>query len=386
MSQPRKILLLTSDVATVATVGKLLQGDAAYAVEVCMSLPELGARIQQDAVAAALVDIDPSPLDILAELEPLARRLPGTALIAVASELRSEWILAAMKAGTRYFLAKSALAEDLGDVLRRLAPEPAPELPHGQGAIVTVLSCAGGCGATTLAINLADQLYQLSHKPSLLVDMDFSYGAVSHYLGVKAQYGLGDVLAHDDHIDAQLVRSTMAPHGDGLRVLASPGSFIAKPPVCNGQVPGVMEVFRQVADFTVLDAPRVTLDLAETLSRESRVVVLVFQLNVKDVRFAHVMLHALTERGLPADRFIPVANRTGHKHAMVSLADARNVLGVPVAEVRNDYASAIRSLNYGLLLSQTAPHSLLAKGAAALAGRVLHAAADTDAYSRGNAS
>jgi hypothetical protein len=56
---------------------------------------------------------------------------------------------------------------------------------------------------------------------------------------------------------------------------------------------------------------------------------------------------------------------------MVAVADARKLLGMEVTEIRNDYPAAIKSVNYGMLLSQTAPRSPLAKGSEAVARRIL---------------
>ena len=65
-----------------------------------------------------------------------------------------------------------------------------------RGSAVTILSAGGGCGATTLAVNLAAELGAIdpSSDPPLVVDLDYHYGAVSTYLAVQGDYGVLDLL------------------------------------------------------------------------------------------------------------------------------------------------------------------------------------------------
>ena len=371
MTLQRKILLLGGDPHTAASVVIALKAAGSQDVQVCANLSEMPDRLGQEPSAVVLVDISAAPKAGLSGMEWLIKRFPTVPFLALADELHNEWILAAMKAGAKYFLTKNTLGSDLKDALSRLAP--ASSAAGAPGTVVTVLSCGGGCGATTIAINVADQLHVMSKEESLLVDMDLCYASISQYLGLAATYGLGDVLAHADEIDEQLVRSTMVSHGQGLRVLASP----AGPNWPRGnhldfsQMPRAIDLFRRVSKFTVFDAPRVDMDMALMLAGQSVATLVVFQLNVKDVRFAQWLLSTLVAKGADASRLWPVASRTGQKHAMVEVADARKLLGMDVTEIRNDYRAAIQSVNYGMLLSQTAPRSPLAKGMEAVAKRIL---------------
>jgi pilus assembly protein CpaE len=247
-----------------------------------------------------------------------------------------------------------------------------------RGVAVTVLSASGGCGATTLAINLADALHQAGASSALLVDMDNVYGAVSQYLGLKTPYGLADVLDHSDVIDSQLVRSSLHSHTEHLRVLASPAgaSFAAPAPLQYDRLDRALEVFKQVSPYTVIDAPRVSMDVAATLAKRSKITLIALQLNVKDVRMVQAMLVALRERGVAAEHILPLANRSQAKNAMVSMEDAQRVLGIPVGRLSNDYRAAIQAMNYGQLLREAAPRSDLTRDIAELARKIYKATED----------
>src|SRR6185436_8948194 len=115
-----------------------------------------------------------------------------------------ELLLEAMQVGARHFLLKKSVPADLSNVLHRLCPE---SNVVAQGAAVTVLSAGGGCGATTVAVNLAAELQALDtdSRPALVADLDAHYGAVATYLGVDGEHGIYDLLTRAGALDGQLI-------------------------------------------------------------------------------------------------------------------------------------------------------------------------------------
>ncbi len=236
-----------------------------------------------------------------------------------------------------------------------------------------MLSAGGGCGATTLAIGIADVLARRAGEPAILIDMDTALGAVGSYLGLESPYGLADVLKHSGKIDVQLVLSTAVAHGDSLRVLLSPATanFAAPAALELRNLETVLNVCQQASPFTVIDAPRVQMELAATLARQSLLTLVILQQNVKDIRTARTILLGLADRGVPWTTMLPVVNRWRKRTPMVSFQDTQKALGVStVLQVANDFKSALRSMNYGQPVAQAAGNSKLTKHLRELAAEV----------------
>jgi len=375
MSPRRSILLVTCEQPTAEAVNRALEVEGRFAVNgICRDLRDLAGYLQRKGAPAALVDIDPGPKGMLVELERLTTRFPDTRFVVLSSDVSGEMMLTAMQAGARHFMKKSSVAEELPSALGRLIPE---EVLGGQaGAITTVLAASGGCGATTVAINLANELHLSSGDPALLVDMDLHYGAVGSYLGISGQFGLADVLNHAGHIDPQLIRSTAISCGEGLYVLASPASahFAQTVALDFRNLDQALDACKQAYAHTVIDAPRASMDLAAALAAQSTTTIVVLQLNVKDVRITRETLMALTERGVRAETLIPLANRCHKRSSMVTLDDAQRALGaISLERIRNDFRSAIRGMNYGQPLSRASPRSGMLKDIRELAGKLIRA-------------
>jgi pilus assembly protein CpaE len=168
-------------------------------------------------------------------------------------------------------------------------------------------------------------------------------------------------LARDGHVDGHLVRSTAVPFSDRLHVLLSPVSINAlhAESVHNQNMSKVLHACKQTYRHTIIDAPRVSRQVAATLAGASSAVLIVFQLTVKDIHIVRAARTALREHGLPNDRIVLVANRHD-KRSMVSVDEARKALGdQPLHLIANDYRTAVHNINFGRSLAETAPTSLL---------------------------
>jgi pilus assembly protein CpaE len=356
------LLLVTKEPGTVAAVAAALERNGDFSTGcVCGDFSQLLARLKPGPAHAVLVDIDTAPSRTLAELEPIIARFTDTRFIVVSSLRRDDLMLEAMQIGARHFLVKQSIAADLLGVLRRLVPSESAEVGRS-GVGVLLLSASGGCGATTLAINLADELPATESTPALLVDLDCHYGALVSYLGVEGRYGLTDVLADPARLDAQLISSTAVPYSNRLHVLIGPASvpLPQTPTVEHPYLDTAMGLCKRAYQYTVIDAPRVPIDLAARLARASQVTLIVFQVSVKDIRIARTMRAGLLERGVSPDRIVLLANRYRKRHSMIDAKEVQTALGgVGFERIRDDFRSAIRSLNYGRPLSQVAPRSTM---------------------------
>jgi len=369
MSAQSNVLLMTPDASLAAEVNRALSGNG-HVLEPTwpQTARDLLAHLTRSSAAmpVVLVDLDPQPRQILSDLERVVARFPGSRFVGLADQLSSELLLESMQVGLRRVVSKRTMHGELHAVLDRLMGG-ASAGGSGQGELLTMLSASGGCGTTTLAVNLA---YELARQPSaaggqraLLIDMDCHYGAMATYLGLEPRYGLDQILNYSGPIDTDLLSTTATAWGDELHVLASPASirFCKPEPLNMDRLEQALRCARQAYRHTIVDAPRVGMELASILATASTRTLLVFQLTVKDIRIARQMLDALVEWGVPPGNLLPVANRYARRQ-MISLDDASKALGgIRIACVRNDWSAAIAGLNYGQTLAQAAARSVLRK-------------------------
>jgi pilus assembly protein CpaE len=371
MTARTSIILMSADPVMAGAVADAIKGNGHVLTgDRFRDLRELTVQLTSQAVPIALVDLDPQPQQVLPQLERLVARFPTTRFIALSSAVGNELLLEAMQTGVRRVVEKQKLGAELPGVLDRLTAAEAAEAEPG-GHLVTILSAGGGCGATTIAVNLADELATSRNQPTLLWDLDCAYGAVSGYLGITPNYAADQILHYSGEIDGQLIRSTATVHSDRLHVLASP--FSTNPdnpePLRFEQLENAINSARRAYGITIVDAPRLGIPTLATLAASSAQTLLVLQLTVKDLRSARVMLQALRGRGIDMERVIPVASRFV-KRQFISQEEAEKALGMKLLTIRNDFTPAIKGLNFGQMLAEIAPRSSVRRDLQELIGKL----------------
>ncbi len=366
------VLVMTAEPDVKAVVKAALGGDERWGQpQACRSLIGLTDHLERYGAAVAIVDVDPDPPRLLGDLDPIVVRFSETRFVLIADRPTSEVVVDAMRIGARHVLDKALLPTQLVPVLNRLVPASRADAA-GTGAVVTVLSASGGCGATTIAINAAGELCEQQGDSSLLVDLDVASGGVALALGLRGRCGIADVLAHASGPDPDLVRSSAVSAG-ALSVLLSPASvnFAWPRPLVWENLSAAMTACRRAFACTVVDAPRVPLPVAATLAAASRVTLIVMQLSVKDLQIARGLRQGLYEHGVAPERVITLVNRYRRRYSEIGLDQAQRALqGNHIELVGNDYRAVSRSINFGRPLAEVAPRSSVRKDLRKLLGRL----------------
>lgn len=371
------VVLLGKRKETVAEVRAALEtSSVGRLAKVCKGLTEFRAQLSKVIGAAdsgvAIVDIDGVSEHFLHDLSKLSSAYVTIRFLVVATEFNEKVVVKAMQAGARHFLRKSSIASDLDTVLKSLLTYEV-ETPVWPGKVVPVLSCSGGCGATTLAVNLANELKLLAAKQVLIIDLDDHYGSVGPHLGLQGDYGIAHVLDREAVIDRHLIETSVVSYTNGLDVLLSPAVATADElDVLKYENLGrAIAVCRESHDYVIIDAPRLPKRALAELAPVSQVAIVVFRLTVKDIDFAISTISFLADRGISRERIIPVANQVWKRGPFLKLREARRAIGADsICTVRNGLRQAVKSINRGRPLAGVARWSKLRRDFRNLAATV----------------
>jgi pilus assembly protein CpaE len=376
--KPADVLVLTRDEETAAAVeGAAKSGSLRLSATVCRSIPEVRSHL---ALASngkrrgiAIIDIDDNRQQVLYDLGKTVTAHPGMLFVVVSREFNETLVLQAMQAGARHFLRKSAIPTELDAVLGRLLLTES-QAPTKVGDVISVLSCSGGCGATTVAVNLAAELRLASTKPVLVVDLDSYYGPVGHHLGVGGSYGIAHILNRQGPIDRHLIDSSVVHFAEGLDVMLSPAAADADrdQPMKYEHLPKVLDACRESYSYVIVDAPRLPREAIAGLATASRVVVIVLRPTIRDAAFAKSMVASLTEAGPISDRILALVNQVGKPSGLLNMVEIRKVLAVDtMLPVRTDWRKAIISVNRGQPLAHFARWSGMRRDLRRVANQVM---------------
>jgi pilus assembly protein CpaE len=350
MASTANIFLITEDTNTETTIKSVFdENNGLFLADVYQRITDAEQVLAEDEPCVLIVDIDKDPDSILSKLDSIADKYPEKRIVVVSSSLNQDLILRAMRAGARRFLVKDSLEEEIPGVLNHLIPQ-AQEVEKGLGSVISVFSSSGGCGATTIAVNLANELRLTAPEPLLVIDLDSCYGSIAAYLGISGPYSIRDLLEYNGAIDKHLIESCSYNYVENFHVLANPSGFGTPQTVFlrYDKVLNMVRISRESYKYIIVDAPRLESSLQKGLAKISELIVIVFQGTVKDMNYARSMITSFLKAGVEREKIILMANRYKRRALPMGLKDIEKVLGVDrIISVRSDWKRISRSINSG---------------------------------------
>lgn len=255
---------------------------------------------------SCVVALGTAPAASLAVIARLTAADPLLPVLVIGNAADPHLVHEAMKAGVRGFLGWPIDPCELAAALGR-----AGRLTAGterQGRIIAVLPSHGGCGASTLAVNLGVGFAVNGSGRAVIVDLVHNYGTVALHLDLRPTYSLADVCHGGDHLDLTMLRSALAKHASGVEVLAQPGNFTLLEPPDADQTRRILVLLRAMFAYTVADLPRSLDESTAEVLRLADEVLLVLTPSLASVANARKTMQALRAIGVEAGRIRCVLN------------------------------------------------------------------------------
>jgi pilus assembly protein CpaE len=308
----------------------------------------------------AIMEVGPDINLSLERISQILNRFPRTTIFATCADKSSETILKVMRAGAAEYLLRPVVDTDLAFALQkvgRLWLTESADLAE-TGRIITVFSPKGGVGSTTIAINLAANIYEQTQNPTILVDLDLNAGDVTTFLNMKPSYTMSDVTTNIARLDKSFLKGVIAKHDSGISVLAEPQKVEEGVSISSSEISRVLALLKTMFNYIVVDAESIS-ERTTTSLKMSDTILLIFSLSLPGIRNIQRYLKFFDGLGVGRDRVKIVANRY-LKKGDIKLEDAERALNHPIfLTIPNDYATAMLCLNKGVPLTVGAPRSHL---------------------------
>jgi pilus assembly protein CpaE len=285
-------------------------------------------------------------------------------VLVVGPASETKLVLRALRGGADDYIDELELEAELRAALERLAAER-PDQAEG-GRTIVVLGPSGGCGSSTLAVNLATVLAK-EHQSSVLIDLKLETGDLAALLDLKPTHTLADLCQNVSRMDRVLFERSLARHASGVHLLASPLGFADIVHVTPEGIRQALLMARASFPYVVVDLDHSFRDEQVQALRLADLVLLVLRLDFASLRTARRVLEHLERLGLDQDRVRLVVNRYGQPKE-VPAAKAEEALGIKIAHfIPDDPKTVNRANNNGVPVVIESPSAKVARCVAKLA-------------------
>jgi pilus assembly protein CpaE len=302
---------------------------------------------------------------------PLIRRLVASVstapVLALVPEEATREAAQAVLAGARGFTTKPLVADDLVATLRQILL-PGRDLPRedraakgADGRIIAFCAPKGGTGRTTLAINVAATLRQLTEQPVALVDADYAAPALDVILNLDSGRDISELLPKITQLDERLVSSVLREHALGIHVLLAPPPANHSSHISLPKVQQILMVLKRMFPWVVVDTG---LPLNETafafLDSADRILVTALP-EMVGLRNTRLLLDQLRDQGYSDRKIWLILNRADMTGG-VSRDDIQERLKISFEHtVPNDQPLVTHSINRGIPLVASHPQSAVGR-------------------------
>jgi pilus assembly protein CpaE len=235
-----------------------------------------------------LVEI-PSAAEAPALLDALANVCDAdTKVITIGSVNEYSFYCWLMDIGIFSYLLKPLTITMLENAYQKSIHNPAATAKEDkkQGIVIAVMGTRGGVGSTTISLNLAGVMAELSKGPVALVDIDPHGGSVALVLDIEPSRGLREALEKPDRVDPLFMERVMIKPHKNLSVLSSEEPLHDRFTPHEKAAETLVNELRNKFDVVLLDMPRrLNASNIDFLKRSDQIV-LVTELTLMSLRDA----------------------------------------------------------------------------------------------------
>jgi pilus assembly protein CpaE len=253
-------------------------------------------------------------------------------MMSVQSE--ADYLRRSMLAGAMDFLTKPFTSEELSSSIHRVyemsasrrvampagaavdegtpagsaAGTPARR-PQPGGKLLLVYSPKGGTGCSTVAINTAIALQQITSKKVALVDASLQFGDAAVLLDLRGNRSIAEAVTQIDTLDVETLVSIMSPHQSGIKVLPAPPAPEMAEVVTADHLKTILGLLRREFAYIVMDTWRYLDDtILSTMELADRILVVMVP-EVPSLKSTKQFFDTVEALQLPSDRIDLILNQ-----------------------------------------------------------------------------
>ncbi len=305
-------------------------------------------------------------------IESLCRKFPQVPVMACSEKLEPDFLMRAMQLGVREFLPLPLDREVLEAALQRVQLSKRRQATaHAQGAVVAVTGHKGGSGTTTVAINLAVALEELSAERCALVDLGRPFPDIGNFLDLDSTYDLVDVIHNLDTLDQSFFQRIMQPYGNNLDILHGISDFKEQDSLDPEGVGKIFSILRGLYKYIVVDLGHLFDELFFRVFQEADLVLMLTELNVPNFRNLRKLWPTLKDWDQGQKKLKVVVNRHDKANDL-GMRELEKIMDEPVlAILDHDYLPLIEAINKGVPLAKVGPRSKLYLGLKGVAQKII---------------
>ncbi len=217
------------------------------------------------------------------------------------------------------------------------------------GKCVALFSPKGGIGKTTVTVNLAVAIRELTQKSVVVFDCSYPFGDVGVMLNVDPKRTIIDLLPHVNELGGEIIESILQTHASGVKVLLAPPTPEETELVTAEHVSIIISALRELYEFVIVDTHSSFTDISIGVLDAADLILVLTALELPALKNVHQFMDTAVQKlGYPLEKMAVVVNRASPVGGL-AVADVETSVGTKVVSVISSAgAVAVAAANQGV--------------------------------------
>ena len=305
---------------------------------------------QPQIVLVDITDLSKEELNNIKEIKNYTQKF-----IITSYDFSTDNIVKALRIGAKDFLPKPILKDDLIRAVERVE-----NYKHSENSaeIISVYSNKGGIGKTTIAVNLASELANVTGEKVALVDLNLQLGDVSTFLNIKPSFDAGYIIRKLVSSNKVSVEKMLEQYKDtNLYILSDPSYIEQSESITPMLIEKLFTNLKQAFQYIVVDmSSNIDANTLKILDLSDKIMFTMI-VNIPSIRNAQRCLNLFKSRNYSKDKVKLIINRY-MENDEITVSDIENTLSEKIyRKIPNNYFTIMEAINRGMTIWEINPNS-----------------------------
>ena len=308
-----------------------------------------------------LIDVSQEQDKSLSLIKKLKESNKDAFIIALSAKTSTETIIKVMRAGAKEFLNKPLIQSEFTDTLNELKSEFENTETPDTCKIISTFSNKGGIGKTSIAVNLAVELAQISKEKVALIDLNLQLGDVATFLDMNPPFAM-DYIANNIHNlnEDELLKTMSKYKNTSLYVIADPLNIDNSKDITAEQIKNLLAVLKKTFSYIVIDIGTNIDSKTIAALDSSDLILLIAIVNLPAIRSTQRCMDLFNKLGYSNDKIKLVLNRY-MENEDIKTSDIEEVVKQKVYwKIPNNYLTMMSAINKGVPVNEINSESNIA--------------------------
>ena len=195
-----------------------------------------------------------------------------------------------------------------------------------RGKVLIVFSAKGGCGKTTLSVNLAHALATHTDSKVALLDFDLQFGDIAVALQIEPKKTISDAISMQSNLDDLGIKSLMVHQEKNLDILLAPTNPTDIEYISTELIDNLLESMRNSYDYIVVDTPPAFTDVILRVFDQADRCFLLTTLDMPAIKNLKLVISTLEALNISKSKLDFVLNRSDIKSGL-TLREVEEMVG-----------------------------------------------------------